>query len=172
MKALQNRSILIAGLILIVLAFSCTKVEKKRPVDISVLQEKAKVSVNNWVRKHPSEFRKYKPIAFEDFTARYERTELTYDLSDKLEMEKAKPTINQHKIDSLKKLLEKNKGILLGYTILHKYQTKNVAGEAIKHQDLVFLDTNFHVASILAPDAYDMILDQKIIFRLDSTEQK
>ncbi len=173
MKALKLKTLLLVGLPILALLLSCSKVEKpKRPVAISVLQERAKVSVNNWVRKHPSEFRKYKPIAFEDFTARYERTELTYDLSDKLEMEKAKPTINQQKVDSLEKLLEKNKGILLGYTILHKYQTKNIAGEAIKHQDLVFLDTNFHVASILAPDAYDMILDQKVIFRLDSTEQK
>jgi len=169
MKALKLKTLLLVGLPILALLLSCSKVEKpKRPVDISVLQEKAKVSVNNWVRKHPEEFVKYKPISFEGFTARYERTELTLYLSDKLQEEMAKPATNQHKIDSLKQLVEKNKGILMGYTILHKYQTKSINGEIVKHQDLVFLDTNFHVATVLDPDAYDMIMDLKLIFKPDS----
>lgn len=173
MKALNLKLLLLVGLPILALQLSCSNVEKpKKPVDISVLQEKAKVSINNWVRKHPEDFVKYKPIAFEDFTARYERTELTHYLSDKLEEEKAKPAINQHKIDSLNQLVEKNKGILMGYTILHKYQTKSINGEIIKHQDLVFLDTNFHVATILDPDAYDMIMDLKLIFKPDSAGGK
>ncbi len=173
MKALKLKTLLLVGLPILALLLSCSKVEKpKRPVDISVLQEKAKVSVNNWVRKHPEDFVKYKPIAFEAFTARYERTEMTSYLSDKLEEELAKPNINKQKIDSLKTLLEKNKGILMGYTILHKYQTKTVAGEVIKHEDLVFLDSTFHVATVLDPDAYDMIMDLKLIFKPDSVVGK
>lgn len=160
------------GLPILASQISCSNVEKKKPADISVLQEKAKVSINNWVRKHPEEFVKYKPIAFEGFTARYERTELTHYLSDKVEEELSKPVLNQPKIDSLKILLEKNKGILMGYTMLHKYQTKSIAGEIIKHEDLVFLDTTFHVATILDPDAYDMIMDLKLIFKPDSLQKK
>jgi hypothetical protein len=170
----ESNKLLLFSLGLIILAFqlSCNKVAEKKPADISVLQEKAKVSINNWVRKHPEEFVKYKPIAFEAFTARYERTELTHYLSDKVEEELSKPVINQQKIDSLKTLLENNKGILMGYTILHKYHTKTIAGEVIKHQDLVFLDTTFHVATILDPDAYDMIMDLKLIFKPDSLPKK
>jgi len=171
MKKLKKLSIILLGLPLLVLQLSCTREAEKKPANISLL-EKAKVSINNWVRKNPEDFNKYKPIAFEEFTARYEKTELTHYLSDKIEAEQAKNVINQHKVDSLKDLLEKNKGLLMGYTIIHKYQTKNVAGEIIKHADLVFLDTTFQVATILNPDAYDMILDEKIVFRPDSSEKK
>ena len=173
MKESSKALLLILGLPILVFQLSCKNVEKKhRPADITILQEKAKVSINNWVRKHPEEFVKYKPIAFEGLTARYERTELTHYLSDKVEEEMAKPIINKHKVDSLKTLLENNKGILMGYTILHKYHTKNIAGEILKHEDLVFLDTTFHVATILNPDAYDMIMDLKLIFKLDSLQKK
>lgn len=168
MKESKKVLTLLIGLPILVFLLSCNKTVEKKPVDISVLQEKAKVSINNWVRKHPEEFAKYKPISFEGFTARYERTEMTSYLSDKVEEEMAKPSVNQQRIDSLKILLEKNKGILMGYTILHKYQTKSVTGEIIKHEDLVFLDSTFHVATILSPDAYDMIMDFKLIFRPDS----
>ena len=172
MKESTKVLVLLIGLPILASQLSCNKVAERKPADISVLQEKAKVSVNNWVRKHPDEFIKYKPISFEGFTARYERTEMTSYLSDKMEEELAKPKINQHRIDSLKILLEKNKGILMGYTILHKYQTKTIAGEVVKHEDLVFLDSTFHVATILSPDAYDMIMDLKLIFRPDSLQKK
>lgn len=172
MKESMKALLLLLGLSFVTLLFSCKNAAVNKPADISVLQEKAKVSINNWVRKHPEEFVKYKPIAFEEFTARYERTELTHYLSDKVEEEMAKPLLNQHKIDSLKTLLEKNKGILMGYTILHRYHTKSLAGEVIKHEDLVFLDTTFHVATILDPDAYDMIMDLKLIFKPDSLQKK
>ncbi|NVO09140.1 MAG: hypothetical protein HXX16_04175 [Bacteroidales bacterium] len=167
-----NRIHLIAlGASLLLIQLSCSTTTDKK-VDKSTLQEKAKVSINNWVRKHPEEYKKYKPISFEDFTVRYEKTELTHYLSDKIEEEQAKPTVNKHVLDSLKNLLENNKGLLMGYTIIHKYHTKSVTGEVINHKDLVFLDTIFRIATILEPDAYDMILDQKIIFRPDSLEKK
>ncbi|RPH33003.1 MAG: hypothetical protein EHM93_06730 [Bacteroidales bacterium] len=172
MKESTKVLVLLIGLPILAFQLSCNKVAEKKPASISVLQERAKVSINNWVRKHPDEFIKYKPIAFEAFTARYERTEMTSYLSDKVEEEMAKPTVNQHKVDSLKNLLEKNKGILMGYTILHKYQTKNITGEVVKHEDLVFLDSTFHVATILNPDAYDMIMDLKLIFRPDSLHEQ
>jgi hypothetical protein len=171
MKEPLKLRILLIGLALIILQLSCSE-EKKKNIATLSLQEKAKVSINNWVRKHPEEYKKYRPISFEEFTVRYERTELTHYLSDKIEFEQAKPVINKHRLDSLKALLDKNKGLLMGYTIIHKYQTKNVAGETIKQEELVFLDSVFHVATILSPDAYDMILDQKIIFRPDSIEKK
>jgi len=175
MKKLSKLQLILFGLPILAIQLSCSNVAneaEKKPVKITLLQEKAKVSINSWVRKHPEDFKKYKPIAFEDFTARYERTELTHYLSDKIEAENAKLVINQHKVDSLKALLDKNKGILMGYTILHKYQTKNLAGEVLKHEDLVFLDTTFHVATVLNPDAYDMILDLKLIFKPDSLQKK
>ncbi len=171
MKILNKIHLIALGVSMILILFSCSApVEKK--VDKSTLQEKAKVSINNWVRKHPEEYKKYKPISFEDFTIRYEKTELTHYLSDKIEEEQAKPTIDKQALDSLKKLLENNKGLLMGYTIIHKYHTKTFAGEVVNHKDLVFLDTIFRIATILEPDAYDMILDQKIIFRPDSLEKK
>ncbi len=172
MKKLNKLHLILFGLPILAIQLSCSPIADKKPVNTFLLQEKAKVSINSWVRNHPEEFTKYKPIAFEDFTARYERTELTHYLSDKVEVEMTKPVINQQRVDSLKALLEKNKGILMGYTILHKYQTKNLAGEVIKHQDLVFLDTTFRVATILDPDAYDMILDLKLIFKPDSLQKK
>ncbi len=171
MKKLKTNLIVLLGLPILMLLISCeTKIEKK-PANIS-LQEKAKVSISNWVRKHPNEYKKYKPISFEDFTTRYERTEMTNYLSDRIEMEQAKKVKNKHVIDSLKTLLEKNKGLLMGYTIIHKYQTKTSEREVVKHEELVFLDSMFRVATILSPDAYDMILDQKIIFLPDSIEKK
>lgn len=175
MKKPKKLLLILFGLPILAFQLSCSNassVADKKPVSIALLQEKAKVSINSWVRKHPEDFVKYKPIAFEDFTARYERTELTHYLSDRIEEEKAKSAINQHRLDSLKALLDKNKGILMGYTIVHKYQTKNLAGEVLKHEDLVFLDTTFHVATILSPDAYDMILDLKLIFKQDSLQKK
>ena len=171
MKVLKQIQLIALGTSLLLIQLSCTNVSEKK-VDKSSLKEKAKVSINNWVRKNPEDYRKYKPLSFEDFTARYERTELTHYLSDKIEAEQAKPVINKHALDSLKVLLEENKGLLMGYTIIHKYQTVNIAGEVVKHEDLVFLDTAFRVATILNPDAYDMILDQKIVFRPDSLEKK
>jgi len=171
MKELRKLQILLLGLPILLVLISCSTEKEKKLAAIS-LQEKAKVSINSWVRKHPEEYKKYKPISFEDFTIRYERTELSSYLTDKIEMEKAKPKVNKHALDSLAALLEKNKGILMGYTIIHKYQTKSAMGEVQKHEELVFLDSTFQVATILNPDAYDMILDQKIIFRPDSIEKK
>lgn len=171
MKILNRIHLIALGASMLLIQLSCsTNTEKE--VDKSTLQEKAKVSINNWVRKHPEEYKKYKPISFEDFTVRYEKTELTHYLSDKIEEEQAKPTVNKHALDSLKKLLENNKGLLMGYTIIHKYHTKSITGEVVDHKDLVFLDSTFRIATILEPDAYDMILDQKIIFRPDSLEKK
>jgi len=172
MKKLNNHLLLIS-LILSFGIISCQTVvvKEKKNQEIS-LQEKAKVSITNWVKNNKEDYRKYKPISFDEFTPRYERTELTHYLLDKMEYEKSKPTVDKHKIDSLSDLLDKNKGLLLGYTIIHKYQTLNVSGEVVKHADLVFLDTAFRVATVLNPDAYDMILDQKVIFRLDSVQKK
>jgi hypothetical protein len=150
---------------------SCQTETKKINQEIS-LQEKAKVSITNWVKNNKEEYHKYKPLSFEEFTPRYERTELTHYLLDKIEEEKTQPKVNKHKLDSLTKLLDNNKGLLLGYTIIHRYQTVSVSGEVVKHEDLVFLDTAFRVATILNPDAYDMILDQKLIFKLDSLKKK
>jgi hypothetical protein len=171
MKILKQIHLIAVCTSLILIQFSCSNPPEKK-VDKSTLQEKAKVSINSWVRKHPEEYKKYKPISFEDFTARYERTELTHYLTDRIEVEQAKPVVNKHTLDSLKVLLENNKGLLMGYTIIHKYQTKSIDGEVTKHEELVFLDTTFSVATILNPDAYDMILDQKIIFRPDSIENR
>jgi len=171
MKKLKGCLYLLLSLSFIISIISCQTETKKLNQEIS-LQEKAKVSITNWVKNNKEDYHKYKPISFDEFTPRYERTEFTHYLLDKIEEERTKPKIDKHKLDSLSKLLDNNKGLLLGYTIIHKYQTITISGEAIKHEDLVFLDTAFRVATILNPDAYDMILDQKLIFKLDSLQKK
>lgn len=170
MKNLTLRYLQTIGIITLLTISSCNAPNKK---DISVTpQEKAKESILKWMNSNAEEYPKYQPLEFGEITARYERTDRSAQLVDLIETEKAKPKINKHKLDSLKTLMEKNKGLLLGYTLQHKYQTTSNAGELLKDEKLFFLDTSFHVLTILNLDAYDMILDQKLIFKPDSIEKE
>jgi hypothetical protein len=74
------------------------------------------------------------------------------------------------KLDSLKNIQQNNMGNLMGYIILHKYETSNIAGEKFANESLFFLDTVFRVATVLNPEAFDQILIERHVFRLDSVE--
>lgn len=170
MKSFKIISFLIISSMLIFINYSCSVKEKqdKKPS----LELKASESITNWMTDNPDEYPMYKSLAFGELTPRYERTDRTLQLNDLIENEKSKEVVNQKKLDSLLNLLESNKGLLMGYTILHKYQITNVAGETIENECLFFLDSTFRIASILNPDSYDLILDPKIIFRPDSVPEK
>ncbi|HPD94668.1 MAG TPA: hypothetical protein PLA24_02140 [Tenuifilaceae bacterium] len=138
-------------------------------------EEKVKTNITNWIKSRPSEYNEYQPINFGPLTARYRKDSRTIQLYSLLEDEKNKTNPNQDIIDSLQNLLKKTPGTLLGYTITHKYQTKNVAGETITSENLFFLDSLYRIVTILNEDAYDQIMDEELFFRpekSDSTKTK
>jgi hypothetical protein len=171
MKQLSMSRIQIIAIIIVLLISGCNT-PKKQEITNTTPQEKAKESILKWIDNNKDDYPEYQPIKFDEITPRYERTDRTSQLVDLIEYEKAKPTINNEKLDSLKKLLNNNRGLLLGYTLQHRYQTTSNAGERLKHESLFFLDTSFRVATILKPEDFDNILDQKLIFKPDSTEKK
>lgn len=127
--------------------------------------DKAQKSIDNWMASKPTEYPNYKAIDFGELTPRYQRSNKTYHLYNLIEEEKAKSNPSQEKLDSLSNLLEQNKGEFLGYTILHKYLIKNNTGEIIESENLFFLDSVFRIITILNADAYDQIMNEKLIFR-------
>lgn len=142
-----------------------------KEVNVTTNQAKAQESITRWMNSNLEEYPKYTPVQFGELTPRYEKTDRTFQLNDLIEQEQTKNPLNQKKLDSLKTLLDGNRGLLLGYTVLHKYRTTNLAGETKNNESLFFLDTSFRVATILNPEAFDLILDEKIIFRPDSVEK-
>jgi len=167
MKKYTLNYLLALGAISAIILSSCNDPSNKKISETPLV--KAKESIFKWMDNNQKEYPKYQSVEFGEITARYERTERTAQLNDLIEQERVKPEVNQQKLDSLIDLLTKNKGLLLGYTLQHKYKTTTDAGEIIDHESLFFLDSSFRVATILNPDAYDMILDEKLIFRPDST---
>lgn len=127
--------------------------------------DKAKESIDKWMGSKPSEYPNYKPVDFGELTPRYQRSNKTYHLYNLIEEEKAKANPSQERLDSLSDLLDQNKGEFLGYTILHKYLIKNNTGEIIENENLFFLDSVFRIITILNADAYDQIMNEKLIFR-------
>lgn len=162
-----NFSILITAILSIVVLTSCSKSSKpdqKTPTD------KAKENINGWMMSKTSEYPSYKSIGFGELTPRYQKSNRTYQLYNLIEQEKAKSTPNKNTIDSLENLLNSNKGEFLGYTITHKYYIKSIAGETIENENLFFLDSLFRIITILNADAYDQIMDEKLIFRQEATD--
>lgn len=170
MKQLNLGRIQIIGVIVVLLLSGCNTPKKQEITNTP--QEKAKESILKWIDNNKDEYPKYQPIKFGEITARYERTDRTSQLVDLIEYEKAKPAIDNEKLDSLKELLNNNRGLLLGYTLQHSFQTTSNTGEILKHESLFFLDTSFRIAAILKPEDFDNILDQKLIFKPDSAEKK
>ncbi|MHC1705682.1 MAG: hypothetical protein AB9846_17405 [Tenuifilaceae bacterium] len=166
MKKFSLNYLLVSGILTAAVLLSCN-VSNKEKNETPLL--KAKDSIYKWMDDNKDEYPNYQPVEFGEITARYERTDRTAQLHDLIELEKANTELNQHKLDSLLSLLAKNKGLLLGYTLNHRYKTTSEMGEILEHENLFFLDSSFRVATILNPDAYDMILDEKLIFRPDST---
>ena len=145
-----------------VIIFACNTVSKK---DNASPSDKAKESINGWMASKTNDYPNYKSVRFGELTPRYQRNSRTYQLYNLIEEEKAKSIPNQQTVDSLQRLLNSNKGEFLGYTIIHYYQTKSVAGEIIENENLFFLDSLFRIITILNADAYDQIMDEKLIFR-------
>lgn len=152
--------------VLLSLLCSCNIGSKKEQ---DTPQAKAEQSITQWMENSNDEHPKYKSLSFSEITPRYERTDRTLQLTNLIEEERAKNE-NSPKLDSLKNLLENNMGLLLGYTILHRYSTTGVDGEPKIKEELFFLDPNFRVATILNPEAFDQILNEKLLFRPDSMD--
>lgn len=152
-----------------ILILSCKEAKKSDSKLEVTPQQKAEDAIKSWMltsNEHPH----YKPIVFGDVTPRYERTDRSLQLSMQVDEEKAKNPDGSSKLDSLQNLLNQNQGNLLGYIVLHKYNTTNMAGETFSLENLFFLDTAFRVASVLNPESFDMILNEKPFFRPDSVE--
>ena len=56
MRVLKQIPFITIGVSLLIVQLSCSNPPEKK-VDNSTLQEKAKVSINSWVRKHPEEYK-------------------------------------------------------------------------------------------------------------------
>lgn len=148
---------------------SCKGPQKPDQGFIPTHQQRAEDAIKSWMlnsNEHPH----YKPVVFGEITPRYERTDRVFQISMLVQEEMAKSPEGSARLDSLKKLQNTNQGNLLGYIILHKYSTKNMAGEIINNESLFFLDTAFRVASVLNPESFDMILNEKPFYKLDSIE--
>ena len=156
-------------LIILLAAFSCKGPQKPDNGFVPTKQQRAEDAIKSWMLKskeHPF----YKPIVFGDITPRYERTNRSFQLNALVEEELVRSPEGSAKLDSLKNLQNENQGNLLGYIIIHKYSTTNMAGETFNNESLFFLDTAFRVASVLNPESFDMILNERPFYRLDSIE--
>ncbi len=158
----RNISLLVVALLSVFIVISCNKSSKN---DKKSNTEKAKESINGWMINKTSEYPNYKSVEFGELTPRFQKSNRTYQLYNLIEEEKSKATPNQNTIDSLETLLNSNMGEFLGYTMIHKYNTKSIAGEVIENENLFFLDSLFRIITILNADAYDQIMDEKLIFR-------
>ncbi|MGE0077379.1 MAG: hypothetical protein AB7S48_05920 [Bacteroidales bacterium] len=163
----RSFSILIIALVSATVIISCNKSSKNGNKTSTA---KAQESINAWMVSKINEYPNYKPVGFGELTPRYQKSNRTYQLYNLIEEEKSKSTPNKKTIDSLENLLNSNKGEFLGYTIMHKYQTKSMAGETVENENLFFLDSLYRIITILNSDAYDQIMDEKLIFRQELTD--
>jgi hypothetical protein len=155
--------------LMILAVVSCKGPQKPEEGFVPTKQQKAEDAIKSWMLKS-NEYPYYKPIVFGELTPRYERTDRVFQISMLVQEEMAKSPEGSARLDSLKNLQNQDQGNLLGYIILHKYSTKNMAGEIINNENLFFLDSSFRVASVLNPESFDMILNEKPFYKLDSIE--
>jgi hypothetical protein len=167
MKAKKSFLVILCLLIISGL-FSCKGPKQDSNEFTPTKQQKAEDAIKSWMFEN-NEYPHYKPIVFGDINARYERSDRTLQLMTMIEQEEAlsKEEGNTEKLDSLKTLLNSNLGELLGYIMLHKFQSADLAGEPLEMECLFFLDTTFRVASVLSPESFDLILTEKVFFRID-----
>lgn len=168
----MKSNLLLLTTLALTLSFASCKESRTKEADFTpTKQQMAEDAIKQWMQKS-QDYAYYKPVVFGDLSPRYEKTDRTLQLSILISEEEAlsKETGKTHKLDSLKNLLDSNKGNLLGYIIPHKFQEKNIAGETLNKELLFFLDTSFRVASALTPESFDYILDEKVFFRPDSAE--
>lgn len=164
----MKRCMLVLSVVYTVLLFTSCKASKTEEEKSPTV--KAEESINNWMGTKTTDYPAYKSVSFGDLTPRYQKSNRTYQLHTLIEIEKSKQNPNQNTLDSLENLLNSNRGEFLGYTIVHKYQTESVAGEIIENENLFFLDSLFRIITILNADAYDQIMDEKLIFRQEEAD--
>jgi hypothetical protein len=160
-------------LIVLVFAVSCKGPKTKENEHVFSKQEIAEEAIRSWMH-NSKEHNHYKPVVFGDITPRYEKSNRTLQLSIQISEEEVRSitTGNPKKLDSLKNEIEKYRGDLLGYLIAHKFSERNLAGETLNKELLFFLDTALRVASVLSPESFDFIMDEKVFFRLDTLESE
>lgn len=160
-----------AIILCILFIFNISACKSPKPSDnefTPTKQHKAEDAIRVWMLDN-KDYGHYKPIVFGDINSRYERSDRTVQLLSLIDQEEqiSVETGNYAKVDSLKVLLENNKGLLLGYIMLHKFESTNLAGETTTKECLFFLDTTLRVASVLSPESFDMIMTEKLFYRLD-----
>jgi hypothetical protein len=155
-------------LVLIAIA-SCNQKPKDEQQSKNTKQDLAVSAIEKWMQGN-TDYEGYKPIEFGEINPRFERTARSMQLESLIYEEIALNPNGSEKLDSLKNIQQNNMGNLMGYIILHKYETSNIAGEKFANESLFFLDTVFRVATVLNPEAFDQILIERHVFRLDSVE--
>jgi hypothetical protein len=152
---------------------SCKSPKKDEGSHAYTKQEIAEDAIKSWMLTS-KEYPHYKPVVFGDLAPRYEKSNRTLLLTIQIAEEEILSQANgdKQKLDSLKNEIEKYKGDLLGYLIPHKFTEKNLAGETLTKELLFFLDTTLRIASVLSPESFDFIMDERVFFRLDSIQQE
>jgi len=153
---------------MVVMLIFCKGPVKEDTVYCPTKQQRAEDTIKSWMFEN-NEYPHYKPIVFGEINARYERHDRTFQLMSMIEREEAagKDDGSTDVRDSLKVLLEENLGELLGYTMLHKFNMDNLAGDMVEMECLFLLDTTFRVASVLKPEEFDLILTEKVFYRVE-----
>lgn len=159
----------LAVLFVLIALVSCTQKPKDEQQNKNTKQDLAVSAIEKWMQGN-SDYEGYKPIEFGEINPRFERTPRSMQVESLIEVELAINPDGSEKLDSLKNIQLNNMGNLMGYIILHKYETSNIAGEKFVNESLFFLDTTFRVATVLNPEAFDQILIERHVFRLDSIE--
>lgn len=156
------------SILLIVMLLAGCNTQKSEDTQPLTKQQRAEDAIKEWMFKS-NEYPHYKPIVFGDLTPRYERSNRTLQLLIQIGEEEArsKETGNTERLDSLRAIMERNKGNLLGYILPHKFQEKNLGGETLNQELLFFLDTSLRVASVMEPESFDHILDETVFYELD-----
>jgi len=154
--------------ILVFAVLSCKGPQQEESKFTPTKQQKAEDAIKGWMFEN-NEYPHYKPIVFGDINARYEKSDRTLQIMTMIDEAEAegKESGNTERVDSLRKILDKNLGNLLGYILLHKFQSINLAGEIVTIEYLFFLDSTFRVASVLSPESFDMIMTEKVFYQLD-----
>jgi len=159
--------VLVAVMTVAGLQVSCRQV---KPDNEKSAADKAKENVVSWMSSMQSEYPDYHSVEFGELTPRYNKNNITFHLYNLVEQERSKLSPSKKVIDSLENLLKENPGELLGYSITHKYNVKDISGETRQVESLLLLDTLLRVITVLDADAYDQIMDEELFFRPESKD--
>jgi len=159
--------VVVAVLAATVVLLSCRQGKQE---NVKSSADKARENVVSWMESMKLEYPGYQPAEFGELTPRYNKSNITFHLYNLIEQERSKPSPSERAIDSLENLLRDNPGELLGYSITHKYNVKDISGEIRQVESLFLLDTLLRVITVLDADAYDQIMDEELFFRPESKD--